>query len=273
LYWIFTLAMLVASAAIPSAFPHMRPDFMHTVLSLAFIPHVSPDTGLIMPALGQGWTLNFEVFFYLLFALVLLLPAPRRLPAIAATLLALPVLGLFLLTPAVPVTTLLSPLLVEFLGGIVIARLVIGGVRLPQAWCWLCIGVGVAALCVASPRADDDAARLLEYGVPAFLIVAGAVAAECRGTLRIGTLPRLLGDASYSIYLSHTFVISAVGKVWPSWSPRWAFLIAATLCSVPVGIAVYRLLERPMLAVLRGRRAAAPVLPLLSNGGSRVRQA
>jgi exopolysaccharide production protein ExoZ len=254
LYWLFTLVTVAAWFIVPSAFPRMHPTLGHYLLSLAFIPHVSPDNGMIMPVLGQGWTLNFELFFYLLFAAVLSLPQLRRFATIGLILLALPVIGFLVQTPAVPVTSLLSPLLVEFLGGIVIARLVIDGVRLDPVWTLICVATGVVLLLCAAPPPDDDGARLLQYGLPAFLIVGGTVAAEINGNVRIGALPRWLGDASYSIYLSHTFVISALGKVWPHWTPDWAFLVAAAVCAALVGCAVYLLIERPMLSLMRGKR-------------------
>jgi exopolysaccharide production protein ExoZ len=265
LYWIFTLVTLAGWLIVPSAFPHMHPTRDHYLLSLAFIPHVSPDDGLIMPVLGQGWTLNFEMFFYILFAAVLTLPRSRRFATIGLILLALPVVGLLVRTPAVPVTSLLSPLLAEFLGGVVIARLVIGGVRVDPIWTLICVATGFVLLLCAAPAPGDDAARLLQYGVPAFLIVGGTVAAELNGSVRIGAVPRWLGDASYSIYLSHTFVISALGKIWPKWPPEWVFLATATVCAAVVGCAVYLLIERPMLALMRGKRrtptdkTAAPV--------------
>lgn len=260
LYWVFTLALAASAAVLPRAFPHMRPDLAHLLLSLAFVPHVSPDIGMVAPLLGQGWTLNFEMFFYLLFAAMLTLPRPARLPAIAVVLVSLAVIGLFASTQAQPLTTLLSPLLVEFLGGIALARAVTSGVRPGRAECWGVVAAGSALLAIAAPDANDEWARLLQYGLPAWLIVGGLVAAELGGFARFGRLTGLLGDASYSIYLSHTFTISILGKLWPEWLPPWTFMIGASLAAVLVGIAVYRTLERPILRLMRGRPApAAPV--------------
>ncbi len=175
MYWVFTLAMLVFWLVLPREFPHMHPDPWHYLLSLAFVPHISPDTGQVLPVLGQGWTLNFEIFFYILFAAVLLLPSARRFGAITAMLLILPVSGLFLATPDIPATTLLSPLLIEFLGGILLAWLVADGVRPRIAWCWGAVAAGVVLLAFAAPGRNDNWARLLEYGLPALLLVGGLV--------------------------------------------------------------------------------------------------
>jgi peptidoglycan/LPS O-acetylase OafA/YrhL len=125
----------------------------------------------------------------------------------------------------------------------------------------LCIGV--ALLAITEPPAEDDLARLLDYGVAAVLIVGAMVGIEVAGKLRVGRLPRWLGDASYSIYLSHTLVIAALWKVWPHGAAPWMFLAGATVCAALAGGAVYVLLERPLLALMRGRRPAW--FHLLSN--------
>ncbi len=264
LYAIFTLALLGGWVLAPSAFPHMRPPTAeHVLLSLAFIPHVDPD-GRIFPLLAQGWTLNFEMFFYLLFALALMAPRRGRLMLLAASLLALPLLGLGV-SPAqihaAPPLGLLSPLLVEFLGGVLVAQALRNGWRPGAVLCWASIAAGALALAVPpNPAAADDAARLLLFGGPALLIVAGAVGLEAGSEkFSVGRAPMLLGAASYSLYLSHTFTLSIMGKIWDKLWPHagapWLFTTAATAASVAAGVAAYLLLERPLLQWMRNGRA------------------
>ena len=114
-----------------------------------------------------------------------------------------------------------------------------------------------------NPGADNDWARLLLFGVPAFLIVAGAVGVEVGSdypgakNFTVGQWPLLLGASSYSLYLSHTFTLSALGKVWPHAGAPWAYAVAATIASVAVAIAVFRLVESPLLKAMRRERAPA----------------
>jgi exopolysaccharide production protein ExoZ len=260
MYWIVTLAMVMGATLVPSAFPNMHITWPDVLLSMAFLPHLSPSTGTFEPVLGQGWTLNFEVFFYLVFALVLLLPLRARFRAIVAALVILPVLGEAVMTPSVPPTWLLNPLLIEFLGGLCIARLAAGDWRPRAAWCWASVVFGFAGLMAASPAGGDDLARVLQYGVPAFLVVGGAVGLEAAGKLQVPKFLQVLGAASYSIYLTHTFAISILGKIWPGSFPPWGFITLATLLAIMAGIAAYALLENPMLAVMRGKR-----LPTMST--------
>jgi exopolysaccharide production protein ExoZ len=254
MYWIMTLAIAAGAVLVPSAFPNMHIVPSDLVLSMLFVPHLSPVTGTLEPLLGQGWTLNLEVFFYLIFAPVLLLPLRARFGAIAAALAALTLLGAIVVTESVPPTWLLNPLLMEFLGGLCIARLAAGVWRPAVPWCWAAVVIGFAGLLMSSPAEGDDLARVLQYGVSAFLIVGGAVGLESAGRLRIPKWAQLLGAASYSIYLTHTFVISIVAKIWPAALPDWGFLALATVLAVLTGIVVYALVENPMLAVMRGKR-------------------
>lgn len=259
MYWLATGAMVVGAALVPKAFPRAVYSVAHVLLSLAFVPHVAADGGL-EPVLGQGWTLNFEMFFYLLFAAALMLPARRRLLALALVLLVLPVLRVVggERLGEHPWAALLSPLLVEFLAGISLAWLVRRGVRAKAVWCWAAMALGAALLALLpTPPASDDLLRLWHFGGPALLIVGGAVGAELAGALAgalaVGRGAMLLGAASYSIYLSHTFVISALGKIWPASLPGAAFMAVATGLAMLVGVLVYAGVEQPLLRVMRRR--------------------
>jgi peptidoglycan/LPS O-acetylase OafA/YrhL len=98
--------------------------------------------------------------------------------------------------------------------------------------------------------------RVLIWGVPAFAVVAGAVSLE---PLVAPALPRwllALGDASYSLYLSHGFVLPALMLVIGRFvAPGvWAEAMTIALCLVVSSIAgwvVYRLVENPMLQLSR----------------------
>jgi exopolysaccharide production protein ExoZ len=262
LYWLATLLIVGAACVFPAEFPHLVLTPSHVLLSLGFIPHQAPGSGRIGPVLGQGWTLNFEIFFYLLFAAALALPARRRLPAIGAALVGATVLGFFAATPAAPVTSLLSPLLIEFLFGLGLAWLYGRGAA-PPAWLgWGAAALGVGLLLFAAPGASDDLARLVEYGMPAALIVGGMVGVEMAGGLLVPKLARLLGDASYSIYLTHTFMISLVGKLAPPHWPAAVFMAVATPVAIAGGVGVYVVVERPLLGAMRRLTRGRPPGPV-----------
>ena len=74
LYW---LATLLAFTAVSLGLPlyGCSSDPLLLLKSLLFIPAYSPN-GHLWPTLLLGWTLNYEMFFYLLFAVFLCLPGP-----------------------------------------------------------------------------------------------------------------------------------------------------------------------------------------------------
>ena len=265
LYWFFTLLKALLAIALPWEFPHFTLAASDLLLSLAFVPHIAPGSMHAMPVLAQGWTLNFEVFFYLLFSLALMVPTHRRLWAIGLMLGAGAAAGLALAPAPVPAAGLLSPLLLEFLVGILIARLIGRNTPMPAWLCWGMVGAGGLLLLVADPAQFHDGARTWQYGIPAAMIVAGAVGAEMRGFFPSVPVLKRLGDASYSIYLTHTFTVSVLGKLWrPGW-PGWAFVALAIVGSALVGVCVFRLIERPITDALRRETRRATTAPLVSK--------
>ena len=82
LYAILTTVMLVIMLARPSVLLKSRFDVVHVVTSYLFIPWRHPVKGMFEPLLFQGWTLNYEMMFYAIFALILFAPMRFRLPAV-----------------------------------------------------------------------------------------------------------------------------------------------------------------------------------------------
>ena len=87
LYWLITLAVAAMAFAVPSLFRGVVLTPEHVIKSLLFIPHYYPGMPTrVWPLLLPGWTLNYEMVFYLVFAIALLLPRRLMIPLIAASL-------------------------------------------------------------------------------------------------------------------------------------------------------------------------------------------
>lgn len=234
LYWLITLLM-----------GWIRGDSVaHVGMSLAFWPHIGPE-GLISPVIIAGWTLCYEIFFYLIFAAALMLPVNCRLLPLTTVFVALCLAG-FILHPAqAAMASFTSPLLLEFVIGTWLWRVWQHG--------WLARGyAGVALLALGSFTLAAQvmipapvAWRFLLWGVPALLVVAGGLGIEAKGQLP--TLPWLqtLGESSYSLYLSHAATLSLV---YPAIQPFPVILAIplATLMCVIVGLLIYWFVERPI---------------------------
>ncbi len=258
-YWLATMVMI--GGGIAGLFPNLVLSLDHVVASLLFVPARSPSSGEIWPVLVQGWTLNFEMFFYVVFAASLILPRHRRLSVMAAIFVSLVLLGLAIDADNTLFLTYTRPVILEFVAGMIVAEFWLRGrVAGPRSGIALVLGAlaGFASLAVLRLPFDE---RIL--GPLAVMLVVGTLALEAAGWVRKWALPTLLGDASYSIYLWHTFAISVVVKVagiigFGSVPTLLVALVAGTLA----GLAAYFLVERPLVRRTRSR------MPL-----NRVRQA
>jgi peptidoglycan/LPS O-acetylase OafA/YrhL len=262
LYWGATLTAAVLFLVIPGAFLKQTITFNHVVLSLLFIPHhVEGEIGA-PPFFKIGWTLNFEMFFYLVFGLTLFWRAAwQRLLVIAILFVGLTIGGVIFKpsNPALGYYT--SPFVLEFLLGGIVGHLMARGVLrcVPLQTIW--IGSILATTCVLliGGRQGDGFGRTLTMGLPAAALLAFAVATELRGSMPRLLLLERLGNASYSIYLAHPFVLTAfkaIGKALhvPSADPIVGAVgvVGAVTAAAIFGLIVYRFVEQPMLNAIRG---------------------
>ncbi|GJE16756.1 acyltransferase family protein [Methylobacterium marchantiae] len=247
LYWAVTLLMSVVSLA--GVFTQFTVDPRRLVLSLLFIPYYEPGGGL-WPLVVVGWTLNVEMLFYAVFTVGLVLGAPIRFAFVALALLALA--GAVLEPESAILVQWTTPLLLEFAAGLALATFVRpAGLGKGAAM----VGLGLAGFAgFTALGLGDQNLRLLTWGMPAFLIVAGALAIERAGRWPSGLrLIEIGGNASYSLYLLHGLVISAAAKTIGTSVPA---KVAAGAIAVAVSLASYRLFEKPMGAFL-GRSVKA----------------
>ncbi len=257
LYWVFTTLMLVAMLVAPHAFSKPSVEFGHVVMSYLLIPHAHPAALVYEPVLRVGWTLIYELFFYGLFTVALLMPKKAGRIWMIGVLLILPLAGQLLNSKSDLVSLYTSTLLLEFLFGIFIADLLSASPRLRR---WATAGLVVAAVAVATlhhwrPMTYD--LRGLYAGLPAAAIVATALLVPARAfDNRVGRLLVALGGGSYALYLSHIFAIGAVKAVAAKLftvTPLGglALTFVATVASIIAAQAIYEWLERPMLRIAK----------------------
>jgi exopolysaccharide production protein ExoZ len=275
LYWALTslLAIIVL----------LRPELMRTTAvswefyfkSLFFIPYANPGhNGDLVPLLVPGWSLNFEMFFYAVFALVLFAPHGRRVLIVGATFLVLAVVGYASRdsTSYRELLFLCEPKILEFWLGMLIAHFYLRGKLNFGVWIpWVLLICGFAALLWHVPLppalANGVIANLVQIMLPAAAIVLGTVAFEStRRVPHVGFL-MFLGDASYSLYLSHIFSLGAARFLWVRMGLGQVTTIRAvefavfSMILVLLGtVLVYKCFERPALILLlrlTGRREAA----------------
>ena len=262
LYWLFTTLMLVMILAAPGVVSHGDLTAGRVISSYLFYPWPRAG-GDVYPVLGLGWTLNYEMLFYLCFAVALGFRRAVGLGALAAVFVVVTTFGRFLPAAWTPLRFWSDPIILEFLLGAGLALAYLNGARLPSVVraALVVAGVGLSILFTRlnlAPHVDRD----LWGGAPAFLIAAGAVLGgarrrdEAAAVVKLNPLMRLLvlgGDASYALYLSHMFSVRILTTVWTKLhlhAPA-AYLAIGLAAPIAVSIGVYLLIERPVLGGLK----------------------
>ncbi len=260
-YWpMLAIAMLVFLVIAPQALSDK--NILGSVLLLDV-----DDTHLLI---SVAWSLSYELYFYCLFAILIVLNPSSRIVAIAVVFLAVVVFN-YLLVSLCPKCLsggsgdgyfLFSPFVGEFLLGSLVSwaygrtarysRLAFSEVVLAllivAAGIWMEVGDGKL------PEQQID--RLISFGVAS----AGLVYAVAVIGSRIHW-PRwivAMGDRSYALYLGHPLLITvaSVSSIFPldAFSHRWHGMVAIILfVGVALGFAHgYHLsLERPLYRKLR----------------------
>jgi peptidoglycan/LPS O-acetylase OafA/YrhL len=252
LYWLLTTLKILGVVLLPGIVIRTGVDFYSVAASYLFLPVVD-TAGHFRPVLPVGWTLTYEFLFYLFFAAALALRVDV-LRIITPALGLVAAVALFRTETWPDWTILFSTIVLEFVFGVMLAQWTLRGFRLPPAIAAALV-LGGFIVILAMPIGSENL-RVLTWGVPAFAIVAGAVSLE---PLVAPALPRwllVLGDASYSIYLSHGFVLSAlmllIGRfVVPGlWAEAMTIILCLAVSSI-AGWVMYVLVENPILQRLR----------------------
>jgi exopolysaccharide production protein ExoZ len=267
LYWIFTTFFLCIALAAPGVISHTDLGISRVLTSYLFIPWPRADGGMY-PILALGWTLNYEMFFYLVFAVGLLLPRPRGLALILGVFGALVVVGLLVSGQHFILRFFTRPIILEFGFGMLLAMAYLRGIRLGPGVRVALALLGIALLVVCgSANWTVPAWRPIWAGLPCSLIASAGVLGErdLRGDTPYGRLLVLGGDCSYSLYLSHMYATRALSVVWQRFQLEggWVFFSVGMVGCLALAFVSYATIERPLLALLRRssppRFGAAPV--------------
>lgn len=264
MYWLYSLMVLAVMSVLPqwsNASTGRYPDVLRSLLLLP---------GGTLPLLLQGWSLIYEMFFYVVFAVLLACIAERFFTiALAGWALVTCALAYLLASARVAGPSLQivgDPLVLEFIAGC-LSALIWPAMRGFRSFLLPAIGVSmlVGSVAIGQRLGFDEILRwrAFYFGVPAFFVVLGAASLEVHEKMVVARLPSILGDASYSLYLSHVLVISAVGHIYSRFaSARSSAELGTLLCiavAILVGYLSYRVVEKPLNRQLRRRTRAAAI--------------
>jgi exopolysaccharide production protein ExoZ len=261
LYWLGTLAVFAIALVMPALLNSSKANLAQVVKSLAFIPY-EKSPGVTQPLLFLGWTLEYEMLFYVIFAACLALNHRLRGWICSAVLLSIALVGYLVDFKAVPLHFWTSSIVIEFVPGIVAYGLWTL-VRDRQPGRGARIGLtlaGIAALVLM----NETAPLVVKYGQEWRFLISGLPALACFLFLTLAwtglRLPRLVtltGDASYSLYLFHPYLVVVAAKALHLHARpapvSWALGVLIFAACIGAAIPCYRWIERPMTDGLRRR--------------------
>lgn len=255
LYWALSLVALLVFLVRPEMVNKSSDKPTAILESFLLIP---TDYKLLIQ---NGWTLSYEFLFYGVFCMLLLLTTQswRAFALIGLAVLSVS-LGLIFPSASVMVAFLTDDLLLEFAFGVLIGFMLRRNTHL-RHFAWplapiLWVTTLAACIAVIGGHANWTGLRGIDYGVPAALVVFTALSFE-RELESLRPL-KILGDSSYSLYLSHVLTLPAAGMAWKYFQlnklvgNEWLLIYLFT-SSVSFGIILYFYFENPLTNYLRTR--------------------
>ena len=226
------------------------------IASFSFVPTFS-ENGLVQPILTQGWTLFYEMFFYACFAVVLKFSKRHLLVPLVAIFGAVLILARVSGMKNSALSGFLSDtIMIEFLFGCGIGLLFQRN-AITSRYSLAVLVLGIALFVASVPFGMPSDYRFLVWGLPASLLLVSILKIELAGF----SWPRpllLIGDASYSIYLVHVFVISQFRGILTDKAPQLAgvsgdvVILTLVILAVAFGVLIYQGIEKPINSRLSG---------------------
>lgn len=234
LYWFLTLFLATLVVVLPSAFNTREFDLSFLLSSLFFINFISD----IEPLVYVGWTLEYEMLFYLVFGLSLLAKNEK---------LSLVLTGIVLSTM---VAFGVDNIVLEFIYGMIIGY-AFNKSKFIHSKAIYSIAI-VAGFILLTIDWGIDIPRSIEWGLPAILIFLGFLFISPIKN----NISRKLGDASYSIYLVQVFSIPVFYKVIDKLPIQFAYMaeIYIILCmafTAIAGLILYWAFEKPAIHIIK----------------------
>jgi len=288
-YWFFTILLFLAAAHSPQLMKSTRATAADLLQSLFFIPFTKSN-GLIQPLLFVGWSLNYEMFFYLALAIGLLLYKRRAVWLGAAIVLATMLASIPFAAHNVLARFYARDISIDFLLGILgyhLCRAISDSRarswRLPALIVCFASALGLIATQAFFPHdIFPDSARFLTLGALSFLLVTSAsLLSQAHWDTRLASLV-LLGDASYMLYLIHPYCEYSLDRLFGA---HYHWLKVGTASGTLIGVSfsilgailLHLYAERPTVRFLNrnfgGKRKSiefAAAAPENKWGGSSV---
>lgn len=244
IYYIFTVGVFIISWKFPFLVNNTTADINHLIKSFFFIPFDKNGIGHY-PILFIGWTLNYEMYFYSLFAVSLIIS--KRYRSLLSTFFLSFSYILCKDQTYLPLMVYSNSIVFEFVLGMMIYELIIVVRYRYIVYMSLMIFI---AMFWGSISINE---RFFYYGIPSAFAV-GFFIYFFEGK----NMPKfllVLGSASYAMYITHPFVIQIFSKVLNWFDSNIIFQMSASVLSFLLinllALGIYYFIELPSIKFLR----------------------
>lgn len=254
LYYIFTTLMVVKMTVVNEPW-----GVNELVMSALFFPYIN-KLGLMQPIYSLGWTLNYELYFYTILAICLFFKRRIGVVLIFVTIILVVLLGRVFGSrtsngdPQDVIAFFGNSVVLFFLAGIFIG--IIPSLTRFRAQSTACLFTASGLMLAAVVMSN------LALVVALCILAVWVTTLERSSASDIGPVESAMavaGDASYSIYLTHSFILGpavAAGLKIGILSSSLNVVLFSVVClvtCVAVGILAFHWIERPLLRYLRDR--------------------
>tara|TARA_Y100000591_G_scaffold101443_2_gene86226 strand:+ start:234 stop:1229 length:996 start_codon:yes stop_codon:yes gene_type:complete len=253
LYWLLTFFVFIIAILKPGLLNNTTANFDHLAKSLFFIPFNKNEIGHA-PILFLGWTLNFEMIFYLLFALTLTFFNKKKFLSCSLIIVIFFFFNKFFSEKNFIFSTYANDILFEFIFGM-IAFLIWKKYKDFNYGNNFFNHVKILSLLILITFVSNLAnlPRSINYGIPSFILVLYFVI-----FLNNFKFPKIfvtLGDASYCIYLIHPYIVQFFYKILMIGSYNFPvqiiFTIIISFVVFAISILIFKFIELPINRYLK----------------------
>lgn len=220
-YWVANLMIIPLHFLLPQFGQGYERQLNYIISSLLLLPQ--PQA----PIIHAAWSLSNEMFFYLMFSFLIIFSFKKIFPLLFI-LIAGSIFNMVYSLQGIVIfqdpflNLIFSYHNFEFLLGCLSAYLVVKHpLRLKKMLFFAGSILILSMIVIERSYGDLGALRLLGYGIPAFFVLTALGSYEIRNKLKVPkillpSLLLLLGDASFSIYITHQLFISGIGRTLQS---------------------------------------------------------
>jgi len=250
----------------PDLLKNTTADFEHLLKSLFFIPFDKNGAGHF-PVLFLGWTLNYEMYFYLIFGICSYLFYKKR-DIFCALILIIIILSCKTSTNII-LSVYANPIVIEFILGMIAYRILYE--KKIDLHLLILSVIGLVPILIYLPEKVFASETAMKTTIEAVQVHVGYGRVMIEGFLmflvffifyyafskkRLPNQLSLLGGGSYSLYLTHPYIIQGFEKVVPLFGKNIYIDLVCTitvlLITILISIVIYKRFESPLNKMLRG---------------------